>query len=118
MFIGGGRNHTVTGNTFINSGAASIHIDDRGLTWQKSYCTPPDGTFWQEMKALHYTQPPYATEYPSMLNITNDYPCVPVNNVVQDNRWCGSAPFTDFDITTANTKWHNSISGNTQFTSC
>eukprot|EP00659_Diplonema_papillatum_P020766 gene20766-32002_t len=45
-FIGGGRHHTVSGNRFLNV-TTPVHIDDRGLTWQPDYCTPPNGSFWQ-----------------------------------------------------------------------
>ena len=34
MFIGGGRQNTVRGNTFKNC-TMPVHVDDRGLGWMK-----------------------------------------------------------------------------------
>lgn len=44
---------------------------------------------WQvELDALNYTVPPYATEYPDLLTIYDDSPCVPVHNEIIGNCYC------------------------------
>lgn len=37
VLLGGGRHHQVYNNTFVRCDSA-VHLDDRGLTWQKQYC--------------------------------------------------------------------------------
>ena len=38
-FIGGGRRNYVHNNHYYNCTTA-VHEDNRGLTWQKSFCSP------------------------------------------------------------------------------
>jgi len=57
VFIGGGRHHVVEHNRFIRT-ETPVHVDARGLKWQKEYCEPPDGHFWVELNSLNYKQPP------------------------------------------------------------
>lgn len=94
MFIGGGRRHTVTGNAFRGAGLA-VHIDDRGLTWQKTDCNPVNGSLVAALNALHYRQPPWSTSYPQLVNITQDHPCVPVYNLIANNCFQNVTQFTD-----------------------
>jgi len=69
----------VYNNTFIRCDTA-VHLDDRGLTWQKQYCGV-GGIFQSELEKLNYTQPPWSTHYPELVNIMQTKPCVPVYNV-------------------------------------
>lgn len=108
LFIGGGRRHVVRGNRFIRVGTP-FHLDDRGESWQKDYCSPPDGHFWTELNGLNYKSPPYSLRYPELLNI--DRPCVPVHNVIEGNTWCGSSNFADVSATQAK-GWGSTLSGN------
>ena len=39
-FIGGGRRNKVYSNKYINCTRSAVHVDDRGLTWQKADCSP------------------------------------------------------------------------------
>eukprot|EP01120_Amphizonella_sp_Union-15-10_P000185 TRINITY_DN10222_c0_g1_i1.p1 TRINITY_DN10222_c0_g1~~TRINITY_DN10222_c0_g1_i1.p1 ORF type:complete len:150 (-),score=8.81 TRINITY_DN10222_c0_g1_i1:52-501(-) len=87
VFIGGGRRNHVHGNTFQRCGT-NVHLDDRGLNWQKSSCSP-GGQFQQQLESVNYQHPPYSTEYPGIANIFEDHPCVPVYNVIEDNVYCG-----------------------------
>jgi len=108
IFIGGGRHHVVEGNHFIRT-ATPVHVDDRGLTWQKEDCTPPNGQFWKELDGLNFRKPPYASRYPELLHI--DRPCVPVHNKIQHNTWCGSSKFADISAAQASS-WNITLSGN------
>ena len=38
-FIGGGRRNIVRNNQYENCDLCT-HVDDRGLTWQKDFCSP------------------------------------------------------------------------------
>jgi len=112
IFIGGGRDHIVEGNHFIRT-ATPVHVDDRGLTWQKTYCEPPNGHFWQELNALHYTEPPYSSRYPELLTIAKERPCVPVHNVIHKNIYCGSAKFADISQAQA-VSWNITLADNVE----
>ena len=115
IFIGGGRHHLVEGNTFINCSSCSVHMDDRGQTWQTEYCTP-GGIFWQEMDALNYKSPPYSVAYPALENM--DSPCTPVHNVIRNNKWCNpTSNFVDF-TTKQSEQWNVTLEGNTEFKGC
>ncbi|KAJ9444467.1 hypothetical protein DIPPA_21453 [Diplonema papillatum] len=74
----------------------SVHIDNRGETWQADFCTPPNGSFWQQLDAVNYTQPPHSTHFPDLLHV--DRPCTPVHNVIVNNVYSGTVVknFPDF----------------------
>eukprot|EP01060_Flectonema_neradi_P009254 TRINITY_DN1660_c0_g1_i1.p1 TRINITY_DN1660_c0_g1~~TRINITY_DN1660_c0_g1_i1.p1 ORF type:complete len:612 (+),score=65.10 TRINITY_DN1660_c0_g1_i1:50-1837(+) len=110
-FIGGGRHHWVYNNTYINV-LVPVHLDDRGLNWQSDICSPPNGSLWVDLRSRNYTQPPYATHYPALLNI--DQPCHPVHNNITANRWCGDMKFTDFTQQQA-VEWNSTVYNNTRF---
>ena len=85
-------------NTFIDNDL-DIAFDNRGMNWMADYCnynctgyTPnaaqSAGCFKTEMEKIHYQQPPYATHYPELVNIYENHPCVPINNVIEDNVYC------------------------------
>ncbi len=56
ILLGGGRRVEIHGNQFANN-YYDIHFDNRGMTWQTSYCEV-NGTFQKELEALNYQQPP------------------------------------------------------------
>ena len=61
------------------------------MGWQASYCSPNctgPACFKTELEAVNYQQPPYAVEYPELIDIYQDHPCVPVDNVIEDNIYC------------------------------
>ena len=80
-------------NTFIDNDN-DIHFDDRGMNWQSVSChfncSASLGTscFRVALEAVHYQQPPYSTAFPELGNIYQDHPCLPINNVIEDNRYC------------------------------
>ena len=49
-----------------------------------------------QLDALHYQQPPYSTQYPTLPGIFDNRPCLPVNSVIMHNYHCGGE-FQDFD---------------------
>eukprot|EP00039_Didymoeca_costata_P013068 m.193312 g.193312 ORF g.193312 m.193312 type:complete len:730 (-) comp15666_c0_seq7:2429-4618(-) len=93
VLLGGGRHNKVHGNVFINNDA-DIHFDNRGMNWQaascKKDCNASMGTscFRVDLEAMNYTNPPYSVAYPEIVSIYDYYPCVPVGNVIMDNKYC------------------------------
>jgi hypothetical protein len=110
LLLGGGRRHAVFGNVFRNVSTA-IRLDNRGMTWQKSYCTPPNGTFLQELRAVNYQQPPFSTAYPDLVTIATDHPCVPVYNSIHDNCFSETATFLDVSAKQVS-EWLDSVQNN------
>jgi parallel beta-helix repeat protein len=119
-FVGGGRDTIVDGNTCINSGYC-VHVDNRGMNWQLEDCTANatwTGQLVQDLFAVNYTLPPYATAYPPIVNSLSYHPCVPVNITVSNNRFCNmSQGFIDVSSNDT-TSWFDVVTNNTEFTAC
>ena len=120
ILLGGGRRNYIHDNFFLNNDK-DIAFDNRGMTWQHSACqincTGPV-CFHAELENLNFQNPPYSTEYPEIVGIYDNYPCLPVDNVIEDNKYChehspSSALFIDRDAKTINS-WHSSISNNVE----
>lgn len=112
-FIGGGRRNKVHTNKYIKCTRSAVHIDDRGLSWQKADCSS-GGMFEQQLKSVNYQNPPWSTHYPELTNIFEDHPCVPVYNEVTDNTYCGG---TFIDISPDQSKeWIDTVTNNTKIT--
>ncbi|WP_158601857.1 right-handed parallel beta-helix repeat-containing protein [Pararobbsia silviterrae] len=88
VFIGGGRDNLIEDNLFVNCTPA-IHIDSRGLTWQRALATSPTGPLQQGLALVNFTQPPYSTHYPSLATVLTDAPGAPKGNVVRRNAVIG-----------------------------
>ena len=86
IMIGGGRDHPVRRNVFINC-RLGMSIDCRGLRWRKSGRKSSKSLPALEAKALEigYTNAVWAAKYPRLANIMNDHPCEPLYNPVEDN---------------------------------
>ena len=100
ILLGGGRRNRIHSNRFIDNDL-DIAFDNRGMNWMADYCnfnctgyTPNPaqqaGCFRPKLEALHYKQPPYSTAYPELVDLYAYHPCVPVDNVVEDNTYCHS----------------------------
>jgi len=85
IMIGGGRDHPVRNNVFINCNLG-ISIDCRGWRW-KSKWNVPGGSWHLEGKAqkMDYTNGVWAARYPRLADIMNDHPREPLYNPVEDN---------------------------------
>lgn len=102
LLLGGGRDNTVTGNTFTDlRGDFAITFDARGLGWQKDFChydaanPAASGELVTDLFARHYTQPPYSTHYPLLPGLLADRPCTPVGNLIAENTFCRTKAFMD-----------------------
>ena len=83
VLIGGGRYNKVENNIFIRSEMA-IHLDNRLENWAKK-SVQPGGIFEIRLNKMNYQKPPFAVEYPEMVNYFKDAPSVPEHNDIQNN---------------------------------
>lgn len=83
VFIGGGRDNTIDGNLFIASSPA-IHLDDRGLTWQKAQTDNPDGPLRKRLRDVPFRSDAYA-RYPGLAALPDAEPGRPLGNVARRN---------------------------------
>ncbi|XP_065182890.1 uncharacterized protein LOC135813810 [Sycon ciliatum] len=110
-FIGGGRRNLVHDNYYENCDAA-VHMDARGLGWQKTSCQK-SGSFFQEMESVHYDQPPWSTHYPELLTIFSEHPCYPAFSAFTNNDYCKCKKFADVS-TEQISKWFGTSSNNVE----
>jgi hypothetical protein len=80
----------------------AIHLDDRGLTWQKADTDDPRWELRSKLDAIHFNKPPYSDHYPSLATILVDEPGAPKGNLVHDN-WVIDS--TELDLTDGAKKW-------------
>ena len=106
IYIGGGQRNEVYANKYNKCTHSAVHIDSRGMSWQKADCSPVSkskitrndqqqqyqlqgGLFEQQLKSVDYQNPPWSTHFPELVNILKDYPCTPVYNEVMNITYCG-----------------------------
>lgn len=83
VFLGGGRDNLVDGNLFVGSSPA-IHLDDRGLTWQKAQTDDPAGLLRKRLHEVPYQGAAYA-RYPGLARLLDLEPGRPLGNVARRN---------------------------------
>lgn len=110
--IGGGKDVIVTGNYFFKMSEYAVTIDNRGMTWQKSYCVP-GGLLEQTLLQVNYLKNQAYWKYPYILDtMNNNSSCIPSHNVIANNTYCGFSTFLG-DATPQNVlAWMSSASGN------
>ena len=115
VLLGGGRDNVILGNTCRNTSTECVLFDNRGMNWEASFCTPPDGLLVQQLLEVKYLEAPYATEYPSITATLSNQPCVPVGNVISGNRCEEGCGLNGFSSTTAAqaAQWGSNMTHNT-----
>jgi len=88
VFIGGGSDILVEDNLFVDCTPA-VYIDSRGLSWQKVMAQDPQGVLQKPLQAVHFDQPPYSTQYPTLTTILSDRPGAPKNIILRRNAVVG-----------------------------
>lgn len=83
VLIGGGHDNIYRNNIFIDMPMA-IHIDNRMEGWGRGMLDP-DGIVDQRLKAVRFTEPPYATAYPKLPHYWEGTPRVPRGNIFAGN---------------------------------
>jgi hypothetical protein len=84
VFIGGGRDNTVTGNLFILSSPA-VHIDGRGKSWPGPRIDSPDNEVHAALVSVPTQSPLWRGRYPRLANLMRDDPAAAKRNGVIDN---------------------------------
>ena len=84
MFIGGGCDNVVENNIFVDCKPA-VHIDARGLGWQKKATDDPKGELRTRLAAMPYQNELWTKRYPNLPNLLNDDPGTPKRNIVRRN---------------------------------
>ena len=85
-FIGGGNDTLIENNIFVDCKPA-IHIDARGLGWQKDFHT----TLAKQLEALPFREEPWRSRYPELLTILDDpdRSAPKGNKVIRNIQWKG-----------------------------
>jgi hypothetical protein len=85
IWIGGGQDINYSNNIFLNLPYV-IQIDNRFQIW-KSYSKwlKPNDEFDKKFKAVNYSEPPYSTMYPELLDYWKNDPAIPKRNVIKNN---------------------------------
>jgi len=91
VYIGGGRDNLIEANVFYESSPA-IHLDARGLTWQRDMTLDPAGDLRKKLGAVPYAGTEYAKRYPHLANILDDALGTPKYNVARKNVVVNSTP--------------------------
>lgn len=93
--LGGGRDLVVSNNLFVDCDPA-ISFDARGISEHANWQTMVYTTMKERLEEVNYTEPPYRTRYPELLDITPHYEtdrgvppdnCVATRNVCIGGRW-------------------------------
>eukprot|EP01006_Ploeotia_vitrea_P058130 TRINITY_DN68828_c0_g1_i1.p1 TRINITY_DN68828_c0_g1~~TRINITY_DN68828_c0_g1_i1.p1 ORF type:complete len:356 (+),score=48.16 TRINITY_DN68828_c0_g1_i1:53-1069(+) len=111
ILVGGGR-HNIVKNNYCQQCHTCVHLDNRGMNWQKTSCTPPNGVLWKGLDAVHYTKPPYSVAFPVLKSIPTDHPCVPVQNTIESNLYCKCHQFGSYSAKQAK-EWYSVSKNNT-----
>lgn len=93
VFIGGGRSNHVLKNVFVRSSPA-IHIDSRGLSWQRAATTNHEGQLQTRLRAVPYSGKVWSQRYSNLSKILTDQLGSPKYNVVCGNSFIDSTPFS------------------------
>lgn len=90
VFIGGGDDNTVTNNIFVDCDP-SVHLDARGLGWQKPATDNPRDTLRTSYAAMPVSDPLWRSRYPALVSaVTVGEAGAPTGNVVERNiSWGG-----------------------------
>ena len=83
-FVGGGCDNTVENNVFVDC-APAVHIDARGLGWQKKATDDPAGELRRYLAAMPYRNELWSKRYPELVKILEDDPGTPKRNTVVRN---------------------------------
>lgn len=84
IFIGGGRDNVVEDNLLVASSPA-IHLDARGLTWQRALSEDNEGALRKALRDMPIASPSYRRQYPNLAGILEDEPGAPKYNVIRRN---------------------------------
>jgi hypothetical protein len=108
VFLGGGRDTSVTGNVFVDSSPA-FFLDGRGEVWAGPPITSQDNEVRRAFDQMPTTRPPWSTHYPRLAGLLSDQPLAAKRNVFRDNLLIASE---DAQITQGADPSRQTITGN------
>eukprot|EP01052_Picozoa_sp_SAG31_P016626 SAG31_NODE_1107_length_9877_cov_4.000102_10_plen_270_part_00 len=121
-FIGGGRDNHIHSNYYENCDLAQ-HIDSRGMGWEQMLCNCTNGSLCDPAVASSIVNDPrmsnYVAAYPQIKTavLGGTHICVPVNNVIENNKFCNCKKY--IDATDAQiTSWHSTVQNNVEVHTC
>lgn len=84
VFIGGGDDNVVTNNVFLDSWKC-VHLDNRGMGWQKAATDDPEGTLRTRFQAMPTESDLWKRRYPNLAATLEDEPNIPKRNLFARN---------------------------------
>ena len=91
IMIGGGRDHPVTGNVFIDC-RLGMSIDSRGLGWATNLIdVAPSWRLQEKCERMRYREEPWRSRYPRLAGILEDDPRQPKYNPIDGNLFIACA---------------------------
>lgn len=72
VFVGGGRDHLVENNIFVDCTPA-VHLDARGLDPRPVWQNMVYKTMKERLADMRYLEPPYITRYPALATLEEHY---------------------------------------------
>lgn len=124
-FIGGGRDNHFHHNYYENCDLVQ-HFDNRGMGWQNPSCNCTNGSTCNPAAAWAVVSNPksakYVAAFPEVKTAVlaahgGQHICVPVNNLVEDNRYCKCKKYkdvTDMQIV----EWRSVFRNNSEVYDC
>ena len=82
ILVGGGHDHALTGNIFVDCPKGGIRIDARGLS--RNY-TMSDSRLGNDFRSVKADQPPWSNRFPELLRLLTSDPRIPSGISVTDN---------------------------------
>eukprot|EP01047_Picozoa_sp_COSAG01_P045438 COSAG01_NODE_4184_length_5261_cov_27.557342_2_plen_662_part_00 len=119
--LGGGRRTVIRNNRFLRTHAA-IEFDNRGESWQKSYCDPAQAhtfpkSFYRELDEDFAASAQWAQQFPYLQTIAEDHPCVPIHNNISANVHCKCDTWISATAQQI-ASWYSTAEGNVNSTNC
>jgi len=86
FMIGGGRDNIMI-NNIVYDCIMGMSIDSRGKTRivKKGQAGSPSWQLLRKVERMNYKAPPWSDAYPSLANIMNDSPTMPLHNIITNN---------------------------------
>ncbi len=85
VFIGGGRDHPVRGNLFVDCDVG-VAMHSYIEKWEKNWNKPVDNrNFEEKAERVHYREDPWKSRYPNLARIMQEYPQYPLYNPIENN---------------------------------
>ena len=119
-FIGGGRDNHVHNNYYERCDLAQ-HFDNRGMGWEQSLCNCTNGSTCDPFVAKQIVDewPDFVAAYPQIRTavLGGQDICVPVNNVIENNRYCKVGQYLDATAEQIS-GWHSTARNNSEVHTC